>query len=211
MFGFLRKLWNDFVHTITAVEKWVLKFIHAIYSWVDKLFHELRRAVTDVWHALVAFSHSIEKYAVTVYHFARSIVTKYIPDVIHWALREMDKILHYAEYIARWAEKWIVRLFNDIVSAVNNLTRWIIKHIWNPLFDAFADAWHWITHEGYYVWHLLTHPELLMKVIGSYLWMSYLAIIRRYARPIARWLIHGMLHLPNEFADVLETIISNML
>lgn len=211
MLGIIQRILHDLAGAVTAVEKWVLKLIHAVYSYVNKLFHELRRAVTDVWKALIKFSRAIEKYAVRVYMFARWIVDKYVPSVIRWALREFNALLKDINYVLSYAEKWVARLYSDLLSAVDNITRWVIAHIWTPLFDAITQAWHWITHEGFFVWTVITHPELLMTIIGSYLWSNSLRLLKHYARPIARWLIHQMLSLQGEIADVLETIIANML
>lgn len=211
MLGIIQRILHILSGAITDAEKWVLKLIHAVYSYVNKLFYDLRKAVTDVWRSLVRFSRAIEKYAVRVYMFARWIVTKYVPAVIHWTLRELNTLLNDIKSLASWAEKWVIRLYNDILSAIRSITGWVIAHIWTPLFNAITIAWHWITHEGYYVWNLLTHPDLLMKVIGSYLWMNSLALLKHYARPIAKWLVHQMLNMQGEIADVLESIIANML
>jgi len=211
MFGIIKWIEHFFSRTITAVEKWVLRAIHAVYSYITRLFDDLRRAVNDVWKSLVNFGRAVDKFLARVVTFANWIVRKYIPSVISWAVRNFDSLLNDVRHIIDWVGKWIARLYNDIVSAVRNITAWVIAHIWQPLFDAITIAWHWITHEGYFVWRIITHPDLLMKIIGSYLWMSYLSLIKHYSVQIAKWLIHGMLNLPNEFADVLESIIANML
>jgi hypothetical protein len=211
MLSLLRKLWHDFVHVISDVEKWILKLIHAVYSFVNRLFHELARAVNDVWKSLVAFSRAVRKYVHQVYVFALWIVQHAIPDVIHWALRNMDIILRYAEGIARWAAGWIARIYNDLAHAISDLERWVISNVWGPLFDAIGQAWDWITHEGFYAWNLITHPELLIKVLAAYLWSSWLGLIKRNSPQIARWLIHAMIAEESRFADVLESIISNLL
>lgn len=211
MFGIIKWVEHFFSSTISAIERWILKAIHAVYSFITRLFDDLRRAVNDVWTALVNFGRSVDKFLARVVTFANWIVTKLVPSVLHWALRNFDALIRDLRGVVDWIGKWLTRLYNDIVSAVRNITKWVITHIWNPLFNAIMVAWHWITHEGYYVWNLLTHPELLMKIIGSYLWTNFLGLIKHYSVQIARWLIHSMLSLANEFADVLESIIANML
>lgn len=211
MFGIISKIIHYITGVVSSVEKWVLRGIDAVYHFVTRLFHELRRAVNGVWKSLVDFGKAVDKFLNRLVTFALWIVRKYVPSVIHWALRNFDALLRDIRGVIDWAGKWITRIYNDLVSAVRDLTSWIIAHIWTPLFDAITTAWHWITHEGYYVWNLVTHPELLMKVIGAYLWSNFLGLLKHYSVPITRWLIHGMLSLSNDVADVLESIIANML
>lgn len=211
MLGLIRRLWHDIVGDIKAVTHWVLKLIAAVYSYFDRVISRLWHAATDLWKALVAFSKSIRKWAVGVWHTILWIVDKVIPRVTKWVLRIFNDVLSYAVKVYKWALKWIDWLINAIRKAVNDITRWVIAHIWNPLFNAITTAWHWITHEGFYIFDLVTHPDKLIKVLGKWLWQSWLDLIRQFARPIAKWLLREMVRMPDELANVLDILISSIL
>lgn len=211
MLGIINRIIKDFSHLITGVEKWALKLIHAVYSFVNKLFAELRKSVNSVYQSLVHFARSITKYASQVYTFARWIVEKYVPSVIRWADQELHALLNDINSVLHYAETWIVRLANDIVSAVRNVTSWVIDHVYRPLLNDVTTVWHWITHEGAFIYDLITHPEKLAALLASYLWGSWLGLFKSHGKQIARWLLKGMPNMVGELTDALETFISNLL
>lgn len=211
MGGIFSSIVHYIARIVSDVEKWVLKAVDAVYSYVVRQLRAIRNAANDVWHALTHFAAQIDKFLGRVVTYAKWIVTKYVPGVIRWALRNFDTLTKDIGKLVSWAARWVARLYNDIRGAVTGITTWVIRHIWDPLTSDIAQAWHWITHEGFLAWQIVAHPEMLMQIIGSYLWRSYLDLLRHYARPIARWLVSTMLSMQSEFADVLESIIANML
>lgn len=211
MLGIINRILHDLSSGITAVEKWVLKLIHAVYSFVDKLFAELRKAVDNVWTALTNFAKAIRKFVSQVYTYAKWIVTKLVPSVIRWAEKELLSVAHDIANLGKWAVGWIDRLIKDIASAIKNITNWVIKNIFDPLKTDFLTAWHWITHEGAMIYDLITHPEKLAALLAEYIWDSWLGLFKKHGPQIARWL---MRNLPNEagmLVDAVEKFISNLL
>lgn len=211
MLGLINRILHDLSSGITAIEKWALKLIYAVYSFVNKLFAELRKAVDNVWTALTNFAKAILKFASQVYTYAKWIVTKLVPSVIHWAEKELLSVAHDIADLGKWAVGWIDRLIKDIASAIKNITNWVIKNIFDPLKTDFLTAWHWITHEGAMIYDLITHPEKLAALLAGYIWDSWLGLFKKYGPQIARWL---MRNLPNEagmIVDAVEKFISNLL
>ena len=211
MLGIINRILHDLSSGITAVEKWALKLIHAVYSFVNKLFTELRKAVDNVWTALTNFAKAIRKFVSQVYTYAKWIVTKLVPSVIRWAEKELLSVAHDIANLGKWAVGWIDRLIKDIASAIKNITNWVIKNIFDPLKTDFLTAWHWITHEGAMIYDLITHPEKLAALLAEYIWDSWLGLFKKYGPQIARWL---MRNLPNEagmLVDAVEKFISNLL
>ena len=211
MLGILKHILSWFSRTIKAVERWILKTIAAVYSYFDRIVTRLWHGLADVWKGLVAFSRSIRKWAASVYHLILWIIHKAIPDVISWALKQLRKVFNYAIAVYRTLVKWVDYLITAIRKAISDITQWVIKNIWRPLDNAITTAWHWITHEGTYILDLLTHPEKLVKLLAHWLWISWLDLIRQFARPIARWLLSEFVRMPDELANVLDILISSIL
>lgn len=211
MLGIISRILKDLASGITAVEKWVLKLVHSVYSYFDKLFGELRHAVNDVWAALVSFGRAIRKYVGQIYTFARWIVTKLVPGVIHWALKQLDALARDISGVIHWATGWITRLANDIISAIRNITTWIIKHIYDPLAHDFITAWHWITHEGALVYRLITHPDMLAGILAKYLWGAWLGLFHKFGPQIARYLVTRMPNMVGTITKAMEDFIANLL
>jgi len=211
MLGFINRILHDLSSGITAVEKWALKLIYAVYSFVNKLFAELRKAVDNVWTALTNFAKAILKFVSQVYTYAKWIVIKLVPSVIHWAEKELLSVAHDIANLGKWAVGWIDRLIKDIASAIKNITNWVIQNIFDPLKTDFLTAWHWITHEGAMILYLITHPEKLAALLAGYIWDSWLGLFKKYGPQIARWLMRS---LPNEagmLVDAVEKFLSNLL
>lgn len=211
MIGFIRRLFKSIVGDIKAVSRWVLKLIAAVYSYFDRIVAQIWRAAADIWKALIAFSHSIRKWALGVVHDILWIVHKIIPAVTKWVLRIFNDLRSYAIDVFKWAQKAVNYLLGALRRAVDDITRWVIANIWHPLFSAITIAWSWITHEGAYIFDLVTHPDKLVKVLGKWLWQSWLDLIRQFAQPIAKWLLHEMVRMPDELANVLDILISSIL
>lgn len=211
MLGLIKRILHDLTSAVSTIDHWVLGLIRAVYDYVNSLFIQLRMAVNAVHTALVAFERAIGAFANRVYTFAEWISLHLIPEIVQWARGELRKLGVAIDGALHWVEKWIARILNDIASAVRSITSWIIAHIWNPLFHGISIAWHWITHEGYFVYHLLTHPDLAAKWLARYLWASWLGLLRRYSRDITRWLLASMPHMAGDIVTLLEDFIANLL
>lgn len=211
MLGIISRLYHDIVNGLSAVEKWIVKLLHAAYAYVDKLFNELRRAVDGVWTALENFGRSIRKFVLQVYAYAKWIVIHGIPDVIKWAEKELVSLTHDIESLGKWALRQLDQLIKDIESAVKGVVSWVITHVFDPLKTDFLTAWHWITHEGALIYDLITHPEKLAALLAHYIWNSWLDLFKKFGPQIARWLVRNLPHEAGMLTDAVERFISNLI
>lgn len=211
MLGFLRNIWNAITSDITAVYHWVLKTIAAVYSYFDRLINAVEKWTIDLVDNVENFAKQILSFAESVYNFARAIVTVTIRDLINWAAEAIDTLTKYAEDVYNFVVQWIARIIAYIQHTVSDVISWIMKNIWDPLWRDITGAINWITHEGAFIYDLITHPDKLVALLAHYLWVSYLDLIKKFAAPIAKWLLHSMESMAGEFADVLEKIIAAML
>jgi hypothetical protein len=209
--GLLRNVAGAFTHEISGVEKWILKLIHAVYSYIDTHVERIWHAISEDYRIAEALFHKAWQYIVSVYNLARWIVDVLIRDVERWTLGLYHDVLRYAEDVYRtliswvdWLRKYIGQVWHDIVS-------WVVQDIWSPLKGWIDGAWHWITHEGYLAWYLVTHPDKLSAILAQWVWSNYTDLLKRYGRQIGRWLLHSQRGMINDVITILEDIISGII
>lgn len=209
--GAIEGLYHSAVGDIRYVRTWVLNLFRAVYEYIN--IH-----VTRIWHS-IAQDYRIARslfdrawhYIRTVYLFAKHIVNVTIRDIVKFFDNLYHDVLNYAKSVYRtllsfidWVHGALAKLWNDIV-------KWVLRNIWDPLKNLIDGAWHWITHEGYLVYYYITHPDKLAALLGHWLWISWIGLLKANGRPIARWLLHQMLSLQSDFLTILEDVISAML
>jgi hypothetical protein len=182
----------------------VFGFLHTVFgfvghAWLD-LFNAARWMYAGVLHL------GIETYA-TLYHALRVV----IPDVIRWASRFIHDVWTYAIDVFRWTirqfdwvKHWVLALWDD-------LRRWVIHDIWDPIWHTLYPVWHWVVNEGKALWNLVTHPALLV----DWIWEHLLVKIEREAwnagRLLGRFFISLVFHNLKTFFVLLEDIIDAIL
>lgn len=211
MLNFINNLFKSVVNDVKAVWNWILKTISAVYSFIDREFQVVERYATDVYHYLDGLFHTAWNFIVQVYNYAKSIVDVVIRDVVSWVTRIYNDVYGFAKGVYEQLVQWVDYLKHLIASAIDDVRAWIINDIWNPLFNSIKSALSWILHEGAMMYDLLTHPDRLAALLGSYLWRAGLGLIKAGAKPIARFFVHVMMGMAGEIADVLEAIISALI
>lgn len=211
MIGIIKRIINYIAGDVRAVERWVLHGLDAAYSYVDRVFRQVWSALSADWKALVKLADSVGKFAIQVYRYAKWIVAVYIRNVIRWAQRLYDTLRKYAIGVYRFAVKWVDYVIKLVARTVGDITGWVIRDIWKPLHDFIAQAWHWVTHEGAYVYGLITHPDRLAGLLAHWIWISWISVTSKYARPIARWLLHQMPGMAHDVIDVFERILEALI
>lgn len=211
MLNFLSQVVHLITGAINDVKNWIIRIIQAVYSFIASEFDALSRELVNVWDKLYAFIASVEQFAVSVYDTVSNAIVKVYHDILQWASDAINFVYTYVKDLYQLVVGWIDEIRSALVKLWDDIVGWVIKEIWDPLYNFVSGAIHWIEHEGSYIWNLITHPELLAKLLGHYLWVSWLGLIRYYGKPIGRWLMHGMFSLSGELADLLETFITSWL
>jgi phage-related protein len=210
MLNFINNLFNSVVNDVKSVWNWILKTISAVYSFIDREFQVVERYATDVYNYLDGLFHTAWNFIVQVYNYAKSIVDVVIHDVVSWVTRIWNDVFSFAKGVYEQLVQWADYFKHLIASVIDDIRTWVVNNIWNPLFNSIKEALGWITHEGAMMYDLLTHPDKLVALLGGYLWSAFLGLIKAGARPIGRFLVHIMMGMAGEVADVLEAIISSL-
>lgn len=211
MLSWLSNLWRQITGDINAVVKWITGAIAAVYSFIQREFDAAYHAALDAWNFADSLFRQAWAYIVSVYHYAVAIVDVVIHNVIVWVQRIWNDLYSYAHGVYETLVSWVDFLKHAIAVGLDDLRRFVINDVWNPLYHGLTDALRWITHEGAYVYYLLTHPDKLVALIGHYLWAAWIQLLKTYGRIIGQWLLHSMRDLAGPFLDILETILSGIL
>lgn len=197
--------------SINDVKNWILKIIQAVYSFISRQISNLEHDFTVAWNELDAFITSVKNFAVSVYQTLYVYIRSELSTLSSWLASVIGDIRNDINGIIHTVTGWVDTLAKTIASGLSDVVKWVTSHIYDPLYNLITGAVHWIEHEGAFIYDLVTHPDKLAALLGKYLWSSYLDLLKKYGKPIARWLLHSMLGLANEFADVLESILTALL
>lgn len=211
MINWILNLWRSITGDIRNVVKWITHAIAAVYSFIDRLVGELGKEISFVWHASEALYRTVWNFVTSVYNLARMIIDVLLRDLTSWITGLWNDVFSYAKSVYQELVGWADFLRNLIYSVGRDIEQWVIRDIWHPLYGDISRSIHWITHEGAYVYNLLTHPEVLAKLLAKWLWAEYLILLRRYGKVIGHWLLHSMPGLAGSLLDILETILSGIL
>jgi phage-related protein len=211
MFDLIARISSIITGDINAVKNWIIKLIQSVYSFISRELDLLGHDISNVWNDLYGFILTVEHFALNTYNTLYGYVVNGLKSVISWAGNEINKLASWVHTAYETVVGWIDDVRKEIDALSSALVKWVLQHIWDPLYNFVAQALHWIEHEGAYIYDLITHPDKLVTLLGHYLWISWLGLTKAHAKPIAHWFLHTMLSIAGEFADVLETIIAAMM
>lgn len=211
MINWILGLFNSIRGDINNVIRWILGLISAVYSFIDSTFNQLYHDLIDVWNELYGFFQQAWSFIVRVYDIVSSAIVKVYDDIVSWVVG----LWHDLENLANWIWQQVVHWVDYIISWVtrlwNDLETWVIQNIWNPLYSSLLQAWRWITQFGAIAYYYITHPDALVALLGHWLWLSWVDLLKRYGQTIGRWLAHVMFSMVSDFLTILEDFISGIL
>lgn len=211
MLNFILGLWRQLTGEISSIVRWILSLIAAVYSYISRWVDILTSDFITVWHELESLFSAAWSFIVSVYNFARHIVDVIIHDLIVWVVRIWNDVFSFARHVYELLVSWVDFLRNLIVRVWHDIVSWVIRDIWDPLYNFVKGIIHWIDHEGALVYYYITHPDKLTALLGHWLWISWLALLKRYGKVIGRWLLVSTRGLIHDFLVVLEDIISGII
>jgi hypothetical protein len=186
----------------------LLNAIAAVYSFINWVRDELWRGLREVNDYAWSLYRSSRDFIVSVYHFAEWIVDVAIRDIWdfgRWVYREA---INFATSVRDMAMRWIDYAIHFIERTISDLTSWVIRNIWHPLWNEITGIWHWVHVAGDWLYDVVTHPEKLATILASWAYRELPRVMLRFSRPIGRWLIHGMKDRAGEVFDVIEHILA---
>lgn len=211
MFNWLKDLYNGLVGDLNAVQKWIMGAINAVYSFFDQLINQLWGAIDWLIGELNSAIGQIYQYALSLYHLIMWVIQTGIPQLARWAQNELGKLWNYLGGLVSWAEAQLAAVGRWVLGELNQLVDWVIRNIWDPLYNAVSYAIRWIGREGAFVYYLLTHPDQLAAILGRYLLGSWMGLGRKYAKPFVRWILHTALSEAHTFGSIIEDIITSII
>jgi len=204
-------LFNSITGTINNVIKWVLGLVSAVYSFIDNVFNQLYHELIDVWNELYGYIIQAWNFIREIYGILANAISKVWSDIVSWVTGLWHDLTTFINWVWSQVVHWVDYIISFVERLWHDLETWVINNIWNPLFAAISDAWKWITHEGYLVYYYLTHPDKLVALLGHWLWLSWVDLLKRYGQTIGRWLAHVMFGMVSDFLTILEDFISGIL
>ena len=208
MLNFILNIWHIITGDIKAVTRWITTLVGSVYSYIDRLYHYLLREVIGAYDAVNHLASEAWHYITTVYDFARSIVDVVIRDLISWVERIWNDVRNFSKDVYNDLVKWVDWLVHAIESTASDIYKWVIAHVWDPLTKDVFSALHWIEHEGAFIYRMITHPELLAKMVGKWFLKEWVALLVRFGPTVTRWIVHNLKSVTGDLLKVLEDILS---
>lgn len=110
---------------------------------------------------------------------------------------------------------WFMRIVNILVFGlrllIDGLKDWVETAVAGPIWNALNAFISRVTGELWTLFQYILHPELLVKLIGGYLFSAWLALLRAFAVPIARYIMRTMFALKGELIGILLDAIAAIL
>jgi hypothetical protein len=211
VFGWLKSIYNGAIGKLSDVERWIVGAINAVYSFFNGLIQQVWIAIQAVGYAIQWYVRILSETLNSLNTLAEYILTKVIPSVVSWATNELAKLRNFAVGVYNWAVSQIRLLGTVLLAEIQKVVQWVLRNVWDPLYNLIKGILHWITNEGAYVYYLLTHPDKLAALLGKYILGSWIALGQRYAKPFVKWLVHNMLSQASWLGGLLEDIIVSIL
>lgn len=95
-------------------------------------------------------------------------------------------------------------LFHHLIKVwIPHFTRWVTKHILDPLLGALR----WIDQKGQTVWHYFTHPATLVDLIFEYIIAKLEHTAVATSRKLGRFFLSLFIHHAKELLKLIEDIV----
>lgn len=176
-----------FLHTI---------FGHVIGGW-ENLYHDVSgfidRAIQLSVHVLVVLATILHHVIPTLHRLLSDfirMVFKYARDVYHFTVTAIDDL-------RKWTQ-----------AALNDLHRFVVNDVYDPLFKSLTGAWHWITHEGALVFFYITHAPQLVDLFWDALIAKLEAEAWNIAQKLGSFALSLVVRNLGRFVSLVEDILN---
>lgn len=208
MFGWIERIFHWGVTNIGGtVVGWVRDFIRGLYGYLHLAFHLVGDAWAGLWADVNKFWNALDAFAHELWRATWHTLHKVIPELGNWLHHLIVTVDRYAQFVYHWAlarAEWLLR---KIESEIAFVLRWVVLHIWDPLFRDVTTALQWIFRNGRILWYYITHPDKLIDLV----WDALLAKLEREAwvvgHKLGQFFLGLVLHNITRFALLLEDII----
>lgn len=191
--------------------KKVVSVFQTVVSYIDSSVSQLIGDVNSVWQWLNTFVGQVDKLVDSVYTSIYNWSVRSFANITSWVNNIYGTLRGAISDTVAWTTAWIDRIYKDVTGWIGDLETWVLRDIWDPLYKSLAGAVQWIGTYGSWTVYLLSHPEQLALILGRYILGSWLNLGHKYAKPVARWMLHSMMSAAGDVAGLLEDFIAGIL
>jgi hypothetical protein len=209
--GWLGRIFHPVVVVADDVKRLAERAVTYLWSVLETAFIVVRGAWLDMVRGAEAIASLLADFGHDVYVVAKWIIDKAIPDVVKWAEREIRSVEKGIEVTAHDIESWAERSIKSVEHDIDRYETWIERYIWLPLRNGMKSVEKWIDKEGRLIWAYIDHPERLAKLLLRPMWREFLIFVHGSETIIGQWLLAGIYTAMVDTADIIESILSDML
>jgi len=178
---------------------------------VDNWITQIIRGIQDVANYVTAVYKILVKFGQSIYNILIGYINRIYNDIQRWVSQLWNQLWKYIQDVYQWAARLIDYLKKLIETSIKAWSIGLSGTSGRHCTILRWGAWNWITTYGYQAYYLVTHPDALATLLGRYLLSSWLSLMKRYARPIGKWLLHSMISSASGVGSVIEDIITAIL
>lgn len=203
--------WDFSFGSIKQLYQWILGIIGQVYDYINGWVQWLETAINQAFAYAYNLAVSIEQWGNSMFNNIVGWVNSIGANIMRWASGLINQVVQLAREAWDFGH-WVYSYLYNLVSGwINDVYRWVLQNIWQPLYNLATGIYRDLTAWVNYILQFIQHPELLANLIGTYLLKEWLSLVKRFAVPLARWWMRTMMSLAGEFYDIIETIISQVL
>lgn len=204
---------------VIAAGQWISGVSQSVYNWVTRLVTSVTDWATNAFNAVWTYLGTLVSYIASVWDrtvmFVNTlaaqvwaIIAKTGQDISNWVTGIWNDLWKYAKSAWDWSVQAVDKIYHWIDYVVNAVYSWVQREVWQPLKRAWDDFTNWASGWITRIWQYIEHPELLVKLLGSFLLSMWTSYIRQFGITLTRWFIRNMRGLAGEVFDLIEYILS---
>lgn len=212
MFGWIESVLSDIGG---GIESAVINLVRALIRGLYAFFHDILSAAHNAWFDVWGGVHDLWS---ALWNFGNAVYAKFwwiLKNVIPWLINEANWIyqtlVHYVAVAYDELASYAIQLYKDAINFAENIPKWVISDIWDPIWRGLSPIVNWVTHEGATAWYYFTHLDDFAELLFWYL----IHKLEKYAWDAARLLGQFFLALivANlvQFITLIEDVINAVL
>lgn len=198
--GGLNYIWNVFINVIGTVYGSLNSDDMSIYRYAQSVAAWLRVLTID-WDAFIGRDYPA--FTRWVFQGLTSLANREQSD--------FGNLENQVNALARRTAQQITVVQQSSSDGLAGLLKWVIQHLFAPLFSDIAGVLGWIAKEGAWLVSLLSDLEKFSDLIMAFLWRGWLVLFRKYLKEIVVFIMAGWKGWIPAILPVIEDIITSVL
>lgn len=198
--GIFKTLWNDLINIIRAVD-----------GYLESRIAQLQRNDDNLYNTLVSLSRSLGKFVIFDFNPFVGWVDATFNAVVRRENDDYNRLVNFINDLSRKTSQQITIVQQSSSNGLADLLKWVIQHIFDPLFGDVTKALDWIAHEGAYLLGLLASADRLLLWIFHFLFSQWPSLLDKFGKLALTWFLKSWKTVLPILVTVLEDIISAVL